>query len=63
MPNSGPTDLDAIAFTVAQQAEARERLRLAVAKARANGRTWTEIGMILRTSKQAARERFTRKAR
>jgi hypothetical protein len=35
-------------------------LRLAdqVAKARTNGRTWTQIGAVLGVSKQAARERF-----
>ena len=29
-----------------------------VAKARANGRTWTQIAAVLGVSKQAARERF-----
>jgi len=29
-----------------------------VARARANGRTWTQIGAVLGISKQAARERF-----
>lgn len=33
-------------------------LREAVATARANGRTWVEIGQTLGVSRQAARERF-----
>jgi hypothetical protein len=34
-----------------------------VAKARANGRTWTQIAAVLGVTKQAARERFGEPAR
>jgi predicted transcriptional regulator len=37
---------------------ARLSLAKAVRQARANGRTWDEIAMVLGTSKQAVRERF-----
>jgi hypothetical protein len=39
------------------------RLADEVAKARANGRTWTQIAAVLGVSKQAARERFGEPAR
>ena len=38
--------------------EAEEKLRKAVAEARAAGDSWTVIGAALDTSKQAAHERF-----
>jgi hypothetical protein len=34
-----------------------------VTKARANGRTWTQVAAVLGVSKQAARERFGEAAR
>jgi hypothetical protein len=38
-------------------------LRPLVARARANGRSWGEIGIALGVSRQAARERFAEKIR
>jgi tellurite resistance protein len=37
---------------------AEARLRAAVAEARANGETWSLIGMVLGVSRQAAQQRF-----
>ncbi len=37
---------------------AAERLRNAVAEARANGESWGSIGMVLGVSRQAAQQRF-----
>lgn len=39
------------------------RVRELVARARANNRSWGEIGIALGVSRQAARERFTEKIR
>jgi len=39
------------------------RVREPVALARANGRSWGEIGIALGVSRQAARERFSEKLR
>ncbi len=51
---------DLLAIGDALRAVAASDLRLAeqVARARANGRTWTQIAAVLGVSKQAARERF-----
>lgn len=58
-PASNAEDLRGIAQAL--RAVAVNDLRLAdeVAKARRNGRTWTQIGAVLGVSKQAARERFS----
>lgn len=58
-PGSDGADLRAIGE--ARRAVAASDLLLAdhVAKARANGRTWTQIAAVLHVSKQAARERFS----
>lgn len=57
-PDSDGADLRAIGEAL--QAVAASDLTLAeqVAKARTNGRTWTQIAAILGVRKQAARERF-----
>ena len=57
-PDSDGRDLRAIGD--AMRAVAASDLELAdrVALARANGRTWTQIAVVLGVSKQAARERF-----
>lgn len=58
-PDSDGWDLRAIG--VAMRAVAANDLLLAdeVARARANGRTWTQIAAVLGVTKQAARERFS----
>lgn len=57
-PDSDGSDLYAIGEAL--RAVAVNDLILAdqVAKARANGRTWTQIAAVLGVTKQAARERF-----
>jgi hypothetical protein len=52
------TDLRRIAVTLAQLADAENELRDAVVAARANGRSWGRISLVLSVSKQAARQRF-----
>lgn len=62
-PESQAEDLRAIGE--ARRAVAASDLNLAdqVARARGNGRTWTQIAAVLGVSKQAARERFGKPAR
>lgn len=62
-PQSDAADLHAIGE--ARRAVASSDLNLAdqVAKARANGRAWTQIAAVLGVTKQAARERFGEPAR
>lgn len=57
-PGSEAADLRAVGL--ARRAAAASDLDLyeQVARARANGRTWTQIATVLGVSKQAARERF-----
>jgi hypothetical protein len=62
-PNAGSEDLQAIGEALHAVAASDLRLADQVAKARANGRTWTQIGAVLGVSKQAARERFGEPAR
>lgn len=57
-PDSDGADLRAIAEALHAVAAVDLALADKVAKARANGRTWTQIGTVLGVSKQAARERF-----
>ncbi|HEV7195421.1 MAG TPA: hypothetical protein VGN19_05740 [Pedococcus sp.] len=57
---SEPADLEQIRAAHQATIDVRADLRAKVAQARANGRSWTEIAMVLRTSRQAARERFGR---
>ncbi|HEU0102227.1 MAG TPA: hypothetical protein VFR07_07895 [Mycobacteriales bacterium] len=66
LDNLDPAQLDfrdasharAIITAVEALAASEERLREAVAQARAAGDSWTVIGAALGTSKQAAHERF-----
>ncbi|MBA2322739.1 MAG: sigma-70 family RNA polymerase sigma factor [Pseudonocardiales bacterium] len=53
-----PADLRGIGAAALAIEDARAELAAAVAVARANGRSWGAIGMVLGISKQAARERF-----
>lgn len=55
------TDLRAVAEAVDRVREGEARVRELVALARANGRSWGEIGIALGVSRQAARERFSDK--
>lgn len=57
-PDSDGADLLAIGTALRTVAASDLRLADQVAKARANGRTWTQIAAVLGVSKQAARERF-----
>jgi hypothetical protein len=56
------SDLRAIAGAVEALQGQEAQLRDAVAKARANGRSWNEIAIPLGVSRQAARQRFAEKA-
>ncbi len=58
LPDSSADDLRAIADALHAVATSDLQLADRVAEARANGRTWTQIGAVLGVSKQAARERF-----
>jgi len=57
-PDSDGADLRAIGEGLRAVAASDLNLAEQVAKARANGRTWTQIAAVLGVSKQAARERF-----
>lgn len=57
------TDLRAIAETTDSVRAGEARVRELVALARANGRSWGEIGIALGVTRQAARERFGDKVR
>ena len=57
-PEASAADLRGIGEALHAVAASDLRLADQVAKARANGRTWTQIGAVLGVSKQAARERF-----
>lgn len=52
------TDLKEIGVALTATVVSALELAEAVQRARANGRTWTQIAVILAVSKQAARERF-----
>jgi hypothetical protein len=51
-------DLRAIARALQMVADGEVQLARAVADARANGRSWARIALMLGTSRQAAAERF-----
>ncbi|HVL83035.1 MAG TPA: hypothetical protein VM367_01890 [Pseudonocardia sp.] len=53
-----PADLRAIAYALAAVASADQAVAQAVNAARARGRTWGDIAMILGTSRQAAQKRY-----
>jgi len=57
------TDLRAVAEAVDRVRAGEARVRELVALARANDRSWGEIGIALGVSRQAARERFRDKIR
>lgn len=57
-PDSDGADLRAVGEALRTVAASDLSLADQVAKARANGRTWTQIAAVLGVSKQAARERF-----
>jgi len=56
------SDVRALAEAVDNVRAGEARVRELVARARANGRSWGEIGIALGVSRQAARERFAEKA-
>jgi hypothetical protein len=55
------SDLRTLAEAVDGVRAGEARVRELVARARANGRSWGEIGIALGVSRQAARERFAEK--
>ena len=57
-PESDGSDLRAIGEALRTVAASDLALAEQVTKARASGRTWTQIAAVLGASKQAARERF-----
>lgn len=57
-PDSDGADLRAIGDALRATVASNLNLADQVAKARDNGRTWTQIAAVLGVSKQAARERF-----
>jgi len=57
------TDLRTLAEAVDSVRAGEARVRELVARARANGRSWGEVGIALGVSRQAARERFAEKIR
>ena len=63
VPMDDTTDLRAVAEAVDRVRAGEARVRELVALARANGRSWGEIGIALGVSRQAARERFSDKIR
>jgi hypothetical protein len=63
VPMDDTTDLRALAEAVDAVRAGEAHVRELVALARANGRSWGEIGIALRVSRQAARERFAEKIR
>lgn len=57
-PAQDPADLRRIGLALRSLAEEQREVDEAVAAARANGRSWGEIGLVLGISRQAARERY-----
>lgn len=57
-PAEDPVDLRRIGAASLAIEEAEAELRAAVQGARANGRSWGFIGLVLGVSKQAAQQRF-----
>jgi hypothetical protein len=53
-----PIDLRRIGLALRSLAVEQRELDEGVAAARANGRSWSEIGLVLGISRQAARERY-----
>jgi hypothetical protein len=63
VPMDDTTDLRTLAEAVDSVRAGEARVRELVARARANGRSWGEVGIALGVSRQAARERFAEKIR
>jgi hypothetical protein len=57
-PAEDPADLRHIGLALRAMSDQQRELDEAVAAARANGRSWAEIGLVLGISRQAARERY-----
>ena len=57
-----PEDLRRIGLALRALADQQREVDEAVASARAHGRSWAEIGMILGITRQAARERYAQPA-
>jgi hypothetical protein len=53
-----PADLRRIGLALRDLADNQREIDEAVAAARANGRSWGEIGLVLGISRQSARERY-----
>lgn len=58
IPAEDTSDLREIGLILGRQATLQKQLEDAVVAARHNGRSWSEIGLVLGISKQAARERY-----
>lgn len=63
VPMDDTNDLRTLAEAVDTVRAGEARVRELVARARANYRSWGEIGIALGVSRQAARERFAEKIR
>jgi len=63
VPIDDTTDLRTLAEAVDAVRAGEARVRELVARARANGRSWGEVGVALGVSRQAARERFAERVR
>ncbi|MGI8622976.1 MAG: sigma-70 family RNA polymerase sigma factor [Solirubrobacteraceae bacterium] len=61
-PAEDPADLRRIGLALRKLAEQQRAIDDAVTAARANGRSWSEIGLVLGSSRQAARERYAQAA-
>ncbi len=57
-PAEDTSDLREIGLALGELVDRQKRLDDAVVAARNNGRSWSEIGLVLGISKQAARERY-----
>lgn len=57
-PAEDPADLRRIGLALRGLVEGQRAVDEAVAAARANGRSWADIGLVLGISRQAARERY-----
>ncbi len=62
MPAEDPSDLRRIGLALRGLADQQRDVDEAVAAARANGRSWAEIGLVLGVSRQSARERYGQSA-
>ncbi len=57
-PAEEPADLRRIGPALRAMAEDQREVDDAVAAARANGRSWAEVGLVLGITRQAVRERY-----